>query len=101
MSLPRTRAALLAIVICAIASRAQVREPQASAIAPPHSSWKLVWSDEFDGVNGSLPEVSKWTFETGGNGWGNRELEYYTARSVNAHQEDGSLVITANQEVYT
>ena len=65
------------------------------------SRWKLAWSDEFDGANGSLPDPSKWTPVTGGGGWGNRELEYYTARAENAHQESGKLVITAISETYT
>lgn len=31
------------------------------------------WSDEFDGIN-----TNSWSFETGGGGWGNSELQYYT-----------------------
>ena len=65
------------------------------------STWVLTWSDEFNGSNGSAPDPAKWAIETGGNGWGNNELEYYTARSQNAHQADGNLVITALQETYT
>ena len=65
------------------------------------SQWQLTWSDEFDGANGSLPDATKWTSVTGGGGWGNRELEYYTARADNAHQEFGNLVITAARETYT
>ena len=63
--------------------------------------WELIWSDEFDGPNGSLPDAGKWSFVTGGNGFGNRELEYYTARAENAHQQDGKLVITAKSESFT
>jgi beta-glucanase (GH16 family) len=39
--------------------------------------------------------------ETGGGGWGNNELETYTARTQNAHVQDGNLVITAIHETYT
>jgi len=63
--------------------------------------YTLVWSDEFNGKDGSLPDASKWTYDIGGNGWGNHELEYYTNRSENARIEDGKLVITARQEAYT
>jgi beta-glucanase (GH16 family) len=63
--------------------------------------WKLVWNDEFNGANGSLPDPDNWSFTTGGNGWGNNELEYYTARAVNAHQQDGHLIISANRESFT
>ena len=62
-----------------------------------HGNWKLTWSDEFDGKNGSLPDSGKWTLVTGGNGWGNRELEYYTARAVNVRAEPSvSAPIAAN-----
>jgi beta-glucanase (GH16 family) len=70
--------------------------------APPASSpWTLTWSDEFNGPNGSPPDASKWVSETGGEGWGNSELEYYTARPENVYQQDGNLVIKALQEKYT
>ncbi len=63
--------------------------------------YTLVWSDEFKGKNGSLPDAAKWTFDIGGNGWGNHELEYYTNRPENARIERGKLVITARAETYT
>lgn len=62
--------------------------------------YALVWSDEFDGENGSVPDASKWTYDIGGSGWGNHELEFYTNRVENARIEDGNLVITARQEAY-
>lgn len=57
----------------------------------------LVWSDEFDGP---AIDLSTWTFNTGGSGFGNGELQYYTARSENAFIENGSLVIEARRENY-
>lgn len=66
-----------------------------------HSSWILTWSDEFNGPNGSEPDPAKWIVESGGNGWGNNELEYYTARGRNVRQENGHLVIEAFKERYT
>jgi beta-glucanase (GH16 family) len=72
-----------------------------STTVPPPPSFVLTWSDEFSGANGSLPDSSKWVMETGGNGWGNNELETYTNRTQNAHIQDGNLVITALQETYT
>src|SRR5258707_11962059 len=46
--------------------------------------WSLVWSDEFNGPDGSAIDQSKWTAEVGGSGWGNNELQYYTTRTDNA-----------------
>ena len=60
-----------------------------------------VWSDEFKGKNGSLPDRTKWTYDIGGSGWGNHELEYYTNRAENARIEHGKLVITARAETFT
>jgi beta-glucanase (GH16 family) len=59
------------------------------------SAWKLTWSDEFNGADGSAVDSSKWVFDTGGNGWGNSEYEYYTNSTTNAVQQGGNLVITA------
>ena len=63
--------------------------------------WKLSWSDEFNGPNGALPDPAKWEIVTGGNGFGNKELEQYTARPENVRQEHGNLVITARRETFT
>ena len=57
----------------------------------------LVWSDEFNYKG--LPDSTKWRYETGGHGWGNHELEFYTARRPeNARVEDGKLIIEARKE---
>ena len=58
----------------------------------------LVWADEF---NGTTIDTSKWSYEIGGGGWGNSELEYYTARSQNSYVNNGSLYINALSETYT
>ena len=63
--------------------------------------WTLVWRDEFDGPNGSMPDPNKWSVVRDGSGFGNQELEYYTDRPSNLHIEDGHLVITAIRENYT
>lgn len=58
--------------------------------------WRLVWNDEFGGPAGSSPDPSKWTFDIGGEGWGNQEWEYYTNQPENAALDgEGSLHITA------
>lgn len=60
-------------------------------------TWGLVWSDEF---NGTRIDTSNWTYDVGGGGWGNQELEYYTSRSENAKVMDGNLLIIARHESY-
>lgn len=51
--------------------------------------YDLKWIDDF---NGTKLDMNTWTFETGGNGWGNNELENYT-EGENYKIEDGKLVI--------
>jgi len=72
-----------------------------STRAADPSTWRLVWSDEFNGSDGSVFDTGKWTAQVGGGGWGNNELEYYTARPDNAYQSGGSLVIKAIKEKFT
>jgi beta-glucanase (GH16 family) len=56
----------------------------------------LVFADEFD-VDGA-PNPNVWSFDTGGNGWGNNELQFYTDRPENAIVQNGFLIITAKEE---
>ncbi len=70
-----------------------------TAVARDRKMWRLVWSDEFNGAQGSGVNRAKWGAETGGGGWGNRELEYYTDREKNAYLDGhGHLVIAALRE---
>ena len=54
--------------------------------------WNLIWQDEF---NESSLDLSKWSHEIGGHGFGNNELEYYTNDSANAFVQDSMLHIRA------
>ena len=60
--------------------------------------WQLVWHDEFDGT---ALDAAKWVRETGGDGWGNGELEFYTDRTDNARIEGGDLIIEARREKFS
>jgi beta-glucanase (GH16 family) len=61
------------------------------------AQYKLVWSDEFSYTG--LPDSSKWSYDVGGNGWGNNELEYYTkADTANAVARNGFLYLTARKQ---
>ena len=55
---------------------------------------KLVWADEFDG---SSLNLDNWTYELGGGGWGNSELETYTNTPINSFVSDGKLSIVATK----
>lgn len=54
-----------------------------------------VWADEF--VNNGKPDATKWSYDVGGSGWGNNELQYYTAGD-NVNIANGILTITAKKE---
>lgn len=63
------------------------------------SGWTLIWSDEFD--KDGLPDVRKWSYDVGDNGWGNQELQYYSSyRSENARIENGKLIIEARRDFF-
>lgn len=56
-----------------------------------------VWCDEFDYEG--LPNSDKWSYDVGGHGWGNNELQYYTENDLdNANVKNGFLTITARKE---
>ncbi len=73
---------------------------------PPVPGWELVWHDEFDGTE---VDRSKWDFDLGNGfydyrshawvpGWGNEELQYYTAAPTNVEVRDSLLTIRAVKE---
>ena len=83
--------------------------PPADLAGPPDSpppdltlpGRELLWNDEFEGPAGQAPDQSKWSFDVGGSGWGNAELEYSTARPENVALDGaGHLAITARSEPY-
>jgi beta-glucanase (GH16 family) len=55
-----------------------------------------MWQDDFN--TGTAVDATKWSFETGGNGWGNNELQYYT-NGNNASISGGNLIIAAKKEL--
>ena len=74
------------------------QEPKSSEKQPvvnewDKEGWALVWNDEFDGPALSL---EKWSYEIGGHGWGNNELQYYSDDDSTAFIQDGKLVLRAD-----
>ena len=41
----------------------------ASVVSAQKSARKLIFADEFNGASGSAIDSTKWTMQTGGNGW--------------------------------
>jgi len=75
--------ACFALAVCAAGAFAQT------------GGWKMVWHDEFEG---DRLDSSKWASVVGGDGFGNKELEYYTGRPRNLYLDGGMLAIRAIQE---
>lgn len=63
-----------------------------------YPGYSLVWADEF---NGTSLDMDSWNYDVGDGcpncGWGNNELEYYTA-GENLTLQDGKMIIEARSE---
>jgi len=94
-------ARVMFFTLCAVAFAGLSGQTRAPVVSQNRAQWKLVWSDEFNGAQGSAPDPSKWKFDIGGRGWGTNEVEYDTSRAANAHLSGGNLVIQARRESYT
>lgn len=78
-----------------------IKKPNIIIPEPPQDlGWEFEsepsWADEFDYQG--VPEPLKWSYDLGGHGWGNNELQYYTNRAENAFVDKGVLSITARKE---
>jgi len=73
---------------------------RAPAVQLAETQWRFggtpVWRDEFDGEG--VPDPARWSYDTGGHGWGNNELQYYTDKPANAFVADGLLTIVAHRQ---
>jgi len=78
---------LITIILLSLGVACDAQAPQ----------YKLTWSDEFNYTG--LPDSAKWSYDAGGNGWGNNELEYYTkADTNNAVVHNGYLYLAARKQ---
>src|SRR3954452_22396166 len=85
------RAALIALALLPAGCGGRSTGPTTPSPATPAAQ---SWSDEFDGPANTLPSTAKWTYDLGGGGWGNQELETYTNSPVNVHLDgSGHLII--------
>ena len=97
---------LLVLTLLFSACQAGTPAPTPTPTPPPtptptpeweREGWTLVWHDEFDG---ETLNTEDWSYDIGGNGWGNNELEAYTDRPENVRLENGLLIIEARAEKF-
>jgi len=94
---PRFRSLALLAGVVAVAASSCTTGPVPPPTVPP--GWKLVWADEFD--QPGAPDPQRWSYDVGGHGWGNKELQFYTSeRAKNARVEAGRLIIEAHKELW-
>lgn len=92
---------ILPLLCAAVFSCTEKKEiPPVVPVEPPvDKNWSFettpMWEDNF-AANGS-PDLAKWSYDVGGSGWGNNELQYYT-NSGNASISNGILSIVAKKE---
>ena len=77
----------------------QITEQRISREQRRTTKRRLVWKDSFDGPAGAPANPQIWTYEVGGHGWGNQELQRYTNSTENAALDGlGRLAITARED---
>jgi beta-glucanase (GH16 family) len=102
MKIIKLTASMFALVLLTSVGCTDKKEIPVITPAPPVAdlNWEFetsaMWQDEFN-TNGS-PDLTKWSYDIGGNGWGNNELQYYT-NGNNASVVDGNLEIVAKKEI--
>jgi beta-glucanase (GH16 family) len=88
------RLQLITLVILIAGATAVCGGKNTTSTSPSPVPATTTWSDEFDGPADSLPDAAKWTYDLGGGGWGNQELETYTNAPENVHLDgQGHLII--------
>ena len=73
----------VASVVCLALPRSASAQACGSTGPTGAVTWTTNWCDEFNGAANSTINPANWTFDTGGGGWGNNELETYCAPSSN------------------
>lgn len=71
---------------------------QPNSPPPPNG---FVFDDEGTGSAGQALDPTKWTYDVGGNGWGNNEIQSYTSRTTNSGYDGaGNIYVRAQRETY-
>ena len=86
------------VLACALLGSVPLAQSEAAA-KPAPKLLKLLWSDEFSGTKGTVPNSKTWAYDIGNSyGWGNSELEYYTQKPANISLDGkGKLLVTATR----
>jgi beta-glucanase (GH16 family) len=82
---------ILSVILLGINGFSQ--ETKSNAAHSDSKKYQLVWSDEFN--TDGLPNEKFWNFQTGGDGGGNDEKQFYTKSIENSFIKDGKLHIVA------
>jgi beta-glucanase (GH16 family) len=95
------------IIICFLFSCSSKSSSDSGGVTPPPPpppvtyEWVFEnttsWTEEFNTTGAS--DANKWSYDIGGNGWGNNELQYYTD-GLNESVNNGVLTITAKKEPF-
>jgi beta-glucanase (GH16 family) len=73
-----------ALLVCFVLAVPKTGNAQCGTTPPTGAiAWTTNWCDEFNGAVNSQINPANWTYDTGGGGWGNNELEVYCAPSSN------------------
>jgi hypothetical protein len=98
------RTILSALLTSALVATALTVAAQAS-VPPPPPGWTTIWSDDFNGANGSLPSSANWIIDTGHSypggpaNWGTGEVQSYTNSPNNLSLDGtGNLRITPRRD---
>ena len=84
---------LLILLLISGCRKSESPEP----VIPVPEGYALKWNDEFS--SNGLPDQTKWSYDTGGSGWGNDEAQYYTNGQLrNSEVKNGFLYIHAIKE---
>jgi len=98
MQLFRSLSSLLLCLLVFASLSAQSQQIDKTTKVSKVGKMQLVWSDEF--IYKGLPDPTKWSYDVGGWGWGNNELQYYTKDSLgNASVNNGLLTILLKQQI--
>jgi hypothetical protein len=76
---PITRIAALSVINLLFSALPKSATAQCGTTPPTGSVTWTTNCDEFNGAANSTIDPTKWTYDTGGGGWGNNELETYCA----------------------